>query len=165
MSIPRHVGQLPIYYNYKPTAHLVQYVDIDSNPCYSFGYGLSYSSFAVTSFSASGNGTFAAGDTITFSAFVTNNGTVEGSYVLQVYLLQRYSQIVQPVKQLMTFTRVYLQPGASTVAEMQLDVDRYLPILNRQYDWELEKGGYTFALLDHGGWNADTGTNMTLQHI
>lgn len=165
MSIPRHVGQIPVYYNYKPTAHLAQYLDIDSNPAYSFGYGLSYSSFDITSFSASGNGTFALGDTISFRASITNNGTVEGSYVLQVYLLQRYSQIVQPVKQLMAFTRVYLQPGVSTEAVLQLDVDRYLPILNRQYEWVLEKGAYTFALLENGGMDVDTGLNVTLQHV
>lgn len=165
MSIPRNVGQLPVYYNYKPTAHLVSYVDIDSNPCYTFGYGLSYTNFQVSGFTASGDGTFASADTIVFSVSITNNGTVEGSYVPQVYLLQRYSQIVQPVKQLMTFMRVYLQPGATAVAHMELEVDRYLPILNRTNEWQLEKGSYTFALLNNADWDADTGVNVTLQHF
>jgi hypothetical protein len=48
---------------------------------------------------------------------------------------------------------------------MELEVDRYLPIVDWKYEWLLEKGEYTFALLEHGGWNAETDVNVTFQCI
>ncbi|KAI0096245.1 glycoside hydrolase family 3 protein [Nemania sp. FL0031] len=171
VSVPRHVGQLPIYYNYKETARRVKYLDIDSTPAYSFGYGLSYTQFDVLGFEAKARGSsssrlseFKSGDVIHFSVRVKNVGVVEGSYVAQVYSLSRVSSIVQPVKQLVAFKREYIGPGQEVTIEMQLDVDRYLTVLNRQYNWELERGSYTFALLEHGG-DTDSSLNITMHCI
>jgi hypothetical protein len=175
LTIPRHVGQLPVYYNYKPSTHAASYVDIDSTPLYPFGYGLSYSNFSVSNFAATARGanitppyntaagnSFSTGSTITFTLTLRNTGAMAGSYVPQVYLLQRVSQITQPVRQLVAFSRVYLDPREDRVVSMELDVDRYLPILNRRYEWELEKGDYTFALAENGGVMADTSVNVTM---
>ncbi|KAI3337565.1 glycoside hydrolase family 3 protein [Xylariaceae sp. AK1471] len=170
VSVPRHVGQLPVYYNYKATARRVNYLDIDSTPAYSFGYGLSYTEFEVLDFqaraggSAARNSEFTSGDTIRFTARVKNTGLVNGSYVAQVYSLARVSSIVQPVKQLVTFKREEIGPSQEATIDMELDVDRYLTILNREYDWELEKGAYTFALLEHGG-DSDSNMNVTMKCI
>ena len=177
VSVPRHVGQLPVYYNYKPSAHAAKYVDAESTPAFPFGYGLSYSTFKVWEFSASmkkaGSATassinssyFGAGDIITFSVDIFNEGPISGSYVAQVYLLGRVSAIVQPVKQLVAFTRVYLDSGSKTTATMELEVNRYLPIVNRSYQWELERGEYTFSVLEHGGVTARSMGNITLTCI
>ncbi|KAL1845200.1 hypothetical protein VTK73DRAFT_932 [Phialemonium thermophilum] len=179
LSVPRHVGQLPVFYNFKPTAHAAQYVDMEPYPVFPFGHGLSYTTFETSGFGAAvskaqgsggvggGGGSvsrFSSGDTITFSVDVRNNGTSAGSYVAQVYLLGRVSTLVQPVKQLVGFLRVYLDAGARETLTIDLEVDRYLPILNRSYEWELEKGEYTFALLENGGVDAATHVNVTLQH-
>lgn len=96
---------------------------------------------------------------------MTNTGSVAGSYTPQVYLLTRVSTITQPLLQLMAFSRVYLEPGASATVTMDLDVDRYLPILDRRYEWLLEKGPYTFALMEHSGWDADKTVNVTMQCV
>lgn len=184
ISVPRHVGQLPVYYNYKNTARRVRYLDSESDPRYAFGYGLSYTEFAVLGFSArvggddnnntpksgSGSGSgpeeFSAGDTILFTARVKNTGDVKGSYVAQVYSLARVSSIVQPVRQLVAFKRVNdINPGEERVIELRLDVDRYLAILNRKYEWEVERGVYTFALLEHGGDGADGEFNVALRCV
>ncbi|KAF2087806.1 glycoside hydrolase family 3 protein [Saccharata proteae CBS 121410] len=169
LSVPRHVGQLPVFYDYRYTAHAVSYTDLsDAFPYYPFGYGLSYTMFSVSGFSANSTSggdeemIFRPGDTIEFSVDVENTGMMEGSYVAQVYLLQRVSAVTQPVKQLAAFSRVYLGVGESARVILTLDVDRYLPILNREYQWELEGGDYTFALLEHGGYDADTGVNITM---
>ncbi|KAK3677369.1 hypothetical protein LTR78_002907 [Recurvomyces mirabilis] len=171
LTVPRHEGQMPVYYNYKATAHAASYVDMLSSPAYPFGYGLSYTNFSVSNFgvavqpangSGISNSTFGSGSTLVFTLTLKNTGAVRGSYVPQVYLLQRISQITQPVKQLVAFTRTYLDPGQTAVVRMEVDVDRYLRILNRRYKWELEKGSYTFALLENGGMLAETGTNVTL---
>ncbi|KAI0904662.1 glycoside hydrolase family 3 protein [Ustulina deusta] len=168
VSVPRHVGQLPVYYNYKETARRVNYLDIDSTPIYSFGYGLSYTEFRVLGFearvgrsSSKSDSEFKSGDTVYFTARVKNTGLVDGSYVAQVYSLSRVSSIVQPVRQLVAFRREYIGPGEEVTIEMELDVDRYLTILNRQYEWELERGAYTFALLEHGG-ATDSSVNITM---
>lgn len=166
LSVPRHVGQVPVNYNYKSLGRKIKYLDVDSQPSYPFGYGLSYTTFEVFGFTATTNSTdvstFTTGDTVTFSTKVKNTGDTEGSYVAQVYLLGRFSSIVQPVKQLVAFQRVYLYAGEEAVVTLELEVDRYLPIINRWDEWELEKGEYTFALLDHGGDAADTRRNVTL---
>ena len=155
VTVPRHVGQLPVYYNYKEFAHKKDFLDINSTPAYWFGYGKSYTDFDVSAFNASSNSRdpkiFSAGDTIKFSVTVKNRGTMAGSYVAQVYALVRVSSIVQPVKQLVAFRRVDLDIGEEATVSMDLDVDRYLTIINRKDEWELEKGSYPFALLSHGG--------------
>ncbi|KAI4868842.1 glycoside hydrolase family 3 protein [Hypoxylon rubiginosum] len=168
VTIPRHAGQLPVYYNYKPSAHRKNYLDAESSPYYWFGYGLSYTTFDVSNFEAATDGTgateFNAGDTIKFSVTLNNSGIVSGSHVVQVYALSRVSSIVQPVRQLVAFQRVDIPAGEEVVVLMDLDVDRYLTILNRKNEWELEKGQYTFAVLDHGG-DTDTSLNVTLNCV
>ncbi|KAI0385456.1 glycoside hydrolase family 3 protein [Hypomontagnella monticulosa] len=168
VTVPKHVGQLPVYYNYKPTAHRKNYLDAESSPAYWFGYGLSYTTFEVSKFEASskstGSGDFRDGGTITFTVSVRNNGNMDGGYVAQVYVLSRVSFIVQPVRQLVAFERIDIPAGMETSISMELDASRYLSILNRKNEWELEKGPYTFALLDHGG-DVDTGLNITLNCV
>ncbi|KAI1333537.1 glycoside hydrolase family 3 protein [Xylariaceae sp. FL0016] len=166
VTVPRHVGQLPVYYNYKAFAHKKDYLDIDSSPAYWFGHGLSYTDFEALEFqlTSESDGTFTAGDTVKFSLRVKNVGTIAGSYVAQVYALSRVSSIVQPERQLVAFSRVDIDAGREALVVLELDVDRYLTILNRSMAWELEKGQYTFALLNHGG-DVDTRLNVTLTCI
>ncbi|KAI5920495.1 glycoside hydrolase family 3 protein [Camillea tinctor] len=165
VTVPRHAGQLPVYYNYKTSVHIRDYLDIDSSPAYWFGYGLSYTDFDVSGFeataSSTGNTSFTSGDTIEFSVRVKNTGDISGSYVAQVYVLSRVSSIVQPVRQLVAFQRVDMGPGKETTVSMELDPERYLTIINRKGQWELERGTYTFALLRHGG-DPDSSMNATM---
>ncbi|KAL1593745.1 hypothetical protein SLS60_010477 [Paraconiothyrium brasiliense] len=171
VSVPVHEGQLPVYYNYKQTAKKKWYTDIESLPYYPFGHGLSYTTFNVSNYrgatSAGSTSNFTAADTLVFEADVTNTGDVAGSYVAQVYLLQRVSQISQPLKQLVAFQRVYVEPGSTVTARMEVEVGRYLRMLDRGYEWIVEKGTYTFAMLENGGWdalwNADAGGNVTMK--
>lgn len=169
VSVPYDIGTLPAYYSHKPTARWRSYLDSPGNlPSYSFGYGLSYTTFATSPLTAFGERdgaiklTFSEGDTIVFTVAIENTGSIAGSYVAQVYLLNRLSSITQPGKQLMAFERVHLEPGEVVGVRMELEVDRYLPILGRDWEWELEKGEYTFALMEHSGYDADTGINATL---
>ncbi|KAJ7210633.1 glycoside hydrolase family 3 protein [Mycena haematopus] len=165
LSVPYDVGTLPVYYNYKFTAHAKNYTDIYSFPSYSFGYGKSYSTFTVSGFNATsthGVHTFSAGETINFRATVKNEGPMAGSYVLQVYLLVRVSTVTRPLQQLVAFDRVYLDVGESATVVIPLEVDRYLPIVNRRYQWELELGNYVFALMERSGFDADKSMNLTM---
>ncbi|KAJ6110911.1 beta-glucosidase [Penicillium sp. IBT 16267x] len=167
ISVPYNAGSLPAFYNYKPSFPR-DYTDIPYKSLYPFGYGLSYTNFTTTNFRStvdSSDGAemkFGSKSNITFSVEVTNSGNVAGSHVPQVYLLGRVSSIVRPVKQLVAFTPVYLSAGESREVTLNLDVSRYLPILDRKYEWTVESGDHTFALLEHGGSNADTSVNVTL---
>ncbi|KAF7333056.1 Glycoside hydrolase family 3 protein [Mycena venus] len=157
LSVPYDVGD--------PPGVLQNYTDIFSFPSYSFGYGKSYSTFAISGFNATsthGVHTFSAGDTINFRATIKNEGPLAGSYVPQVYLLVRVSTVTRPLQQLVAFDRVYLEVGESTTVVMPLEVNRYLPIVNRRYEWELEKGDYTFALMERSGVDADKSMNLTM---
>ncbi|OAA82592.1 glycoside hydrolase family 3 protein [Akanthomyces lecanii RCEF 1005] len=174
LSIPRHAGQLPIFYNMKPSSKLANYNDDLSEASYPFGYGLSYSNFSLLSFSIAqshdGNqhrliGLFSEGEELSFSVTIANTGSMAGSYVVQIYLLGRVSQVTQPVRQLMAFKRVYVAAKQNATVTVQVDVDRYLKILNRQGEWELEKGNYTFSILEHSGIDGTTGQNLTLQCV
>ncbi|KAJ3882409.1 glycoside hydrolase family 3 protein [Lentinula edodes] len=165
LSIPYDASSLPAFYNYHATAHAVNYTDIYSYPSHWFGYGLSYTNFSISGFNATSSGgvkTFTNGETITFRVTVTNEGSLSGSYVAQIYLLARVSNIVRAERQLVAFTRVYLNAGESKHITMDLEVDRYLPIVNRQYNWELEAGDYTFAIMDSGAPTASTAMNVTM---
>ncbi|KAJ7476840.1 glycoside hydrolase family 3 protein [Mycena galericulata] len=165
LSVPYDAGTLPAYYNYKYTAHAKNYTDLFSFPSYSFGYGKSYSNFSVSGFNASSTGgaqTFSAGETINFHVTVKNEGPMAGSYVPQVYLLVRVSTVTRPLQQLVAFDRVYLDVGASATVVMPLEVDRYLPVVNRRYEWELERGDYVFALMERSGFDADKSNNLTM---
>lgn len=139
---------------------------------YPFGYGLSYTNFSVSNFratatspnrtKASTSSNFTPNSTITFSVDITNTGDQAGSYVPQVYLLGRISSITRPVRQLVAFTRVYPSPGETTTASMDLEVARYLTVLDRAYQWVVEPGAYTFALMENGGSQASTAMNVTM---
>ncbi|KAI0481274.1 family 3 glycoside hydrolase [Xylariaceae sp. FL0804] len=184
VGVPRHAGQLPVHYQGLGRRRGA-YVDADAEPAYWFGHGLSYATFAVRDFSAStattadatttpavaaaaaadrGELYFGAGDTVAFSVRVANAGAVRGSFVAQVYLLSRVSSVVQPARQLVAFGRVDVEVGGEATLAMELDVDRYLTILNRTDGWELEKGPYTFALLRNGG-DTDSSVNVTLHCV
>ncbi|KAJ5737858.1 beta-glucosidase [Penicillium malachiteum] len=172
ISVPFNAGALPSFYNYKPSFPR-DYTDTQYLPLYPFGYGLSYTNFTTSNFSAAikdsnrilSDGEFDAGSNITFSLTLTNSGNVAGSYVPQVYQLGRISSITRPVKQLVAFKRVYLAPGESQIVTMDVDVSRYLVILDRSYTWTVELGEYTFALLENGGSSADTSVNITLNCV
>jgi len=94
ISVPRSVGQLPVYYNRKnPWGH--NYVEMSSRPLYTFGYGLSYTAFDYSNLEVKqvNNTTFDV------SCNISNKGLYDGDEVVQLYLTDEYASVVQPVKQ------------------------------------------------------------------
>ncbi|KAJ6097257.1 hypothetical protein N7499_001631 [Penicillium canescens] len=172
MSVPYDAGSLPAYYNQrttKPASHIPYYLDVPKPVLYSFGYGLSYTTFsqnlqsAMSTFEGRKNGTFSHGDTVAFTVSVMNKGTVAGSHVPQIYLLRRRgSSVTTPNKQLVAFTRLEINAGETGTTVLELEVDRYLPVINREYERVLEAGQYTFALMDNGSLDAPTIADVTL---
>ena len=127
MSVPRHVGQLPVYYNRpRPAAH--DYVEMSAQPLYPFGYGLSYTTFEYSDSITTQDG---------ISWNITNTGTRKGDEVVQLYVRNTGTSVVQPERQLKAFKRITLEPGETRrVTFLFKDID--LKIVNDKMQWVVE---------------------------
>ena len=131
VSMPRHVGQLPVYYN-KPAPASHDYVEMSAKPLYPFGYGLSYTTFEYSDLTVTGlDATFK----------VTNTGVRKGDEVVQLYLHQDQPSVVQPERQLKAFKRITLEPGETRTVTLHLDYDD-LAIVDADMQRTVEPGTY-----------------------
>ncbi len=117
---PRYVGQLPLYYNYKPTGRGYDYVDMSGAPLYPFGHGLSYTKFEYSSLRIEAHGDEGPFE-ISFD--ITNIGEKEGEEVAQLYVQDPVASIARPVKELKGFRRVTLKPGERKTIILSLTAD------------------------------------------
>ncbi|MGA7243432.1 MAG: glycoside hydrolase family 3 N-terminal domain-containing protein [Terracidiphilus sp.] len=118
ISVPRSVGHLPVFYNYKPSARRGYLFD-DVSPLYAFGYGLSYTSFAVTNPRLTKKRIRPDGSTQVL-VDVTNTGKRAGAEVVQLYIRDLVSSATRPVKELKGFKKVWLKPGESTTVTLDV---------------------------------------------
>lgn len=121
ISIPRSVGQLPIYYNHKPSARRGYLFD-EVSPLFPFGYGLSYTNFKFSNLKLAENNIPANGTT-SVSVEVTNTGDFAGAEVVQMYIRDRFSSVTRPVKELKGFKKVWLAPGDTKTVELAITED------------------------------------------
>jgi beta-glucosidase len=118
VTIPRSVGQLPMFYNYKPSAHRGYLFDA-ATPLFPFGYGLSYTSFEIGAPRISAPD-IAPGESVTVQVDVRNSGARAGDAVVQLYIHDKVSSVTRPVKELKGFRRVSLNPGETRTASFTL---------------------------------------------
>jgi beta-glucosidase len=131
VSFPRAVGQVPIYYNRLNTGrpadpankYTSKYLDLPSGPLYSFGFGLSYTSFTISAPRLSSTSMNRRGGRIDVSVDVKNTGAVAGDEVVQLYLHDPVASISQPVRRLRGFRRVTLGAGLSTTLTFTVGTD------------------------------------------
>jgi beta-glucosidase len=109
VTVPRNVGQIPVFYNHKPTARR-GYAFGDVSPLYPFGFGMSYTTFDISDPVLSAS-TIGVGDGANVSVNVTNTGSLAGDEVVQLYIRDKVSSVTRPVKELKGFERVTLEPG------------------------------------------------------
>jgi beta-glucosidase len=121
ISIPRSVGQLPVYYDRKPTSFR-PYVDQPRGPLYPFGHGLSYTTFKIDGVKVAPEKIGPQGRAVV-TARVTNTGARAGDEVVQLYLRDRVASVTRPVKELCGFQRVTLRPGETKTVELVLGPD------------------------------------------
>ena len=126
MTMPRHEGQIPLYYNHLNTGRPVaegereykkfcsNYLDVRNDPLYPFGYGLTYTTFSYTDINI-------VGDKATLT--VTNTGRREAAEVVQLYIHDRMASIARPVKELKGFQRITLKPGESRQVSFTITPD------------------------------------------
>ncbi|RXG11676.1 beta-glucosidase [Leeuwenhoekiella aestuarii] len=139
ISIPRSVGQTPVYYNHWWPKRR-DYVEESASPLYAFGHGLSYTTFDYSDLKISQSGT----DTdklIEVSVSVKNSGAQAGDEVVQLYLRDLVSSVVTPVKQLSGFERIHLAKGESKTLRFTLTPEE-LALYNAEMKHVAEAGEF-----------------------
>jgi beta-glucosidase len=119
ITVPRHSGQLPMYYNYMPSKSGRRYVDMPITPLWEFGFGLSYTKFEYANLALSAKEIGARGS-IEVSADVSNTGSRAGEEVVQLYINDPIASVTRPVKELKGFERISLQPGEKKTVKFTL---------------------------------------------
>ena len=130
MTFPKNVGQIPIYYAHKNTGRPLgddkwfikfrsNYLDVDNDPVYPFGYGLSYTTFSYGPVTLSKD-SVKAGQTLMASVEVTNTGDVAGKEVVQMYIKDVVASVSRPVRELKGFEKVLLQPGETKTVTFRI---------------------------------------------
>jgi beta-glucosidase len=118
ITVPRSVGHVPAYYNHKPSARRGYLFD-DVTPLYPFGFGLSYTAFALSAPQLR-DSVIRVGDSTKLMVQVRNTGKRSGSEVVQMYIRDRVSSVTRPVKELKGFRKVWLQPGGAETVELDI---------------------------------------------
>jgi beta-glucosidase len=128
VTMPRHVGQIPIYHGHKPSggrsAWRDTYVDGSNQPLWPFGFGLSYSRFRIDDLVVE-EPEMATDGSVTAHVRVTNIGDVAADEVVQLYIRGIDGSVTRPVRQLRGFQRVHLAPGAACRVSFRLDAELF----------------------------------------
>ncbi|HEY0686908.1 MAG TPA: glycoside hydrolase family 3 N-terminal domain-containing protein [Steroidobacter sp.] len=140
VTVARDIGQLPFFYNQKPSAHRGYHFE-SKEPLFSFGFGLSYTTFELGEPKLS-SARIGVDDTVKVSVDVRNTGGRQGDEVVQLYVRDVASSITRPVKELKGFRRVSLQPGAATTVEFTLAREAFA-YWNEEMKYVIEPGEFS----------------------
>ncbi|MEC0255315.1 glycoside hydrolase family 3 N-terminal domain-containing protein [Paenibacillus lautus] len=146
MSIPKHVGQLPVYYNGKRSRGK-RYLEEDSQPRYPFGYGLSYTEFSYSDIQITPE-VIGTDGTAVVSVNVTNSGDREGSEVVQLYVSDAASKYTRPARELKGFQKIFLQPGERCKVEFTVGPEQ-LQYIGQDYQQVVEPGLFRMMIGRH----------------
>jgi len=139
MTFPRSVGQIPYYYNHKPTSRHI-YVDEAATPLFPFGHGLSYTRFEYSGLQVSPSRIPVNGEA-TVGVTIKNSGDVAGAEIVQLYLRDVVSSVTTPQLALKGFARVDLLPGESRTVHFKIGPE-HLSLWNRQMKRVVEPGEF-----------------------
>jgi len=114
-------------------------------PLYAFGHGLSYTSFKINNAAVAKNN-YKKGDSIQLSVEITNTGRVDGAEVIQIYVHDKESSVMRPIKELKAFEKVSLNAGQSKKVDFSIDVNAFAFYDETQRDWNLEIGAYQLLI-------------------
>jgi beta-glucosidase len=139
ITIPRSAGHLPAFYNYKPSARRGYLFD-DVSPLHPFGFGLSYTTFAVKHLRLAKK-RIRRGETTRALVDLTNTGQRPGAEVVQMYIRDRISSVTRPVKELKGFQKVFLAPGETKAVSLDITPD-LLAFYDLHMDYVVEPGEF-----------------------
>jgi beta-glucosidase len=161
ITFPRNIGQVPIYYNIKNTGRPIpvenpkedyksNYIDSPNTPLYSFGYGLSYTTFKYSEISLSSI-LISPTDSISVSVDITNSGNYDGHEVVQLYIHDKVGSITRPIKELKDFKKVFIKKGETKTVKFKLFSDSF-KFFNGE-DYVLEAGEFEVAIAGSSNFN------------
>ncbi|MGA9348510.1 MAG: glycoside hydrolase family 3 N-terminal domain-containing protein [Anaerolineae bacterium] len=137
ITFPRTVGQLPLYYNYKPTGRIYDYVDLSGKPLFPFGHGLSYTTFTYRNLQIR----LERKKTVKVSLEVENTGERAGDEVVQLYVHDVVASVARPVKELKGFKRISLQPQEAKEVTFEIPVQQ-LGLYDANLHYTVEPGEF-----------------------
>ncbi|NMB83219.1 MAG: beta-glucosidase, partial [Ignavibacteria bacterium] len=143
ISIPRSVGHIPCFYNYKPSARRGYLFD-DISPLYPFGYGLSYTKFKISDVHLEKQ-TIKCGESTKVIFTIENTGRRNGAEVVQMYIHDEVSSVTRPVKELKGFKKVFLKAGESKTLEIPIKSE-HLAFTNINKEFKVEPGDFEIMI-------------------
>lgn len=163
-SFPKNVGQIPLYYNHLNTGRPLpdgkwfskfrsNYLDVDNDPLYPFGYGLSYTTFQYGDIQLSSESMDENGK-ITASVTITNAGNYDADEIVQLYIRDMVGSVSRPVKELKGFERISLKKGESRTVSFDITAEQ-LKFYNSELNWVCEPGDFEVMI---GGNSRDVKT-------
>ncbi len=139
ISFPRSVGHIPCFYNYKPSARRGYLFD-DITPLYSFGYGLSYTTFSFDNLRLEKT-SISSNESVKVFVDVKNTGKTTGDEVVQMYIHDLVSSVTRPIKELKGFKKIYLKPGESKTITLTI-LPEHLAFTDINYKYTIEPGDF-----------------------
>lgn len=150
-TFPKNVGQIPLFYNHKNTGRPLaegawfqkfrsNYIDVDNEPLYPFGYGLSYTTFSYSDIALDKTSMNDKGE-LTATVTLINTGNKDGSEVVQLYIRDLVGSVTRPVKELKGFEKVYLKAGESRKVSFMITPEM-LKFYNYNLDFVCEPGDF-----------------------
>ena len=151
ITFPKSVGQIPLFYNHKNTGRPLpqgawfrkfrsNYLDVDNEPLYPFGFGLSYTDFAYSNVTLDKSVMTDKGE-LTATVTVTNTGKKDGTEVVQLYIRDLMGSVTRPVKELKGFKKIFLKAGESQKVSFKITSD-LLRFYNYRLDFVCEPGNF-----------------------
>lgn len=152
VSIPRHSGQLPVYYNYKASYAAMNYYDLEKQPLYSFGYGLSYTEFQYKNVRL--NRTVVTEEQLDKEGIMlqfelSNTGEMDSYAVPQLYLRDLQASTVRRIRELKAFDKIWVPRGESVNGCLCMSRDS-LSFWNAEMAYQTEPGEFEVILSDNG---------------
>ena len=138
ISVPKNVGQLPVFYNPKRGANRRDYIEGDAKPLYPFGFGLSYTTFSYDKMEV-----IPAETNVRIRVSVSNKGAVDGDEVVQIYVKDVVASHATPAKELKAFKREHIPAGTTKIVELTVD-KKDLELYQGDGVWKLEPGEFEF---------------------
>jgi beta-glucosidase len=163
VSMPRHAGQMPLFYNHKPSGMRSQfwgdYADMKAGPLFAFGFGLSYTEFSYGALQCDGH--WRTDGQLHVTIPITNSGKVAGTEIIQLYVRDHAGSVTRPVKELKAFASVELKPGETRVVNFTLDASA-LAFTGLDYKFSVEPGPVDVMI---GASSADIKAKLTVDMV